>query len=53
MLYFLVKKYGEGMMLIWYETNLVTGNTMVPSKIAKCIIIKVLLAIVGSWRWGP
>jgi hypothetical protein len=33
--YFLVKKYGEGMMLIWYKTNLGVGNTMVPSEIAK------------------
>ena len=41
------------MMLIWYKTNLGVGNTMVPSEIAKYIIIKVLLAIEGSWRWGP
>jgi hypothetical protein len=26
---------------------------MVPSEIAKYVIIKVLLAIEGSWRWGP
>ena len=49
-----MKKYGEGMMLIWYKTNLGVGNTMVPSVIAKyAIISKVLLTIVGSWRWGP
>ena len=41
------------MMLIWYKTNLGVGNTMVPSEIAKYVIIKVLLTIVGSWRWGP
>ncbi len=45
--------YGVGMMLIWYKTNLGVGNTMAPSKIAKYVIIKVLLTIVGSWRWGP
>ena len=26
---------------------------MVSFKISKNIIIKVLLAILGSWRWGP
>ena len=41
------------MMLIWYKTNLGVGNTMVPSEIAKYVIIKVLLVIEGSWRWGP
>ncbi len=53
MLYFFLKKYGEGMMLIWYKTNLGVGNKMVPSEIAKYVIIKVLLTIVGSRRWGP
>ncbi len=53
MFYLSVKTYGEGMMLIWYKTNLGAGNTMVPSEIAKYVIIKVLLAIEGSWRWGP
>ncbi len=47
-LYFSVKKYGEGMMLIWYKTNLGVVNTMVPSEIAKYVNIKVLLAIAGS-----
>jgi hypothetical protein len=29
------------------------GNTIVPSEIAKYVIIKVLLYIVGFWRLGP
>jgi hypothetical protein len=41
------------MMLIWYKTNLGVGNTMVLSEIAKYVIIKVLLAIERSFRWGP
>ncbi len=44
-LYFSVKRYGEGMILIWYKTNMGVGNRMVPSEIAKYLIIKVLLAI--------
>ncbi len=51
-LYFSLKNYGEGMMLIWYKTILGVGNMMVPSEIAKYVIIKVLLAIEGSWKWG-
>ncbi len=39
-LYFSVKKYGEGMMLIWYKTNLGVGTTMVPSEIAKYVILR-------------
>jgi hypothetical protein len=34
-------------------TNLGVGNTMVSLKITENVIIKVLLAILGSWRWGP
>ena len=41
------------MMLIGYKTNFGVGNTTVPSEIAKYAIIKVLLAIEGSWRWDP
>ena len=41
------------MMLICYKTNLGVGNRMVSLKITEHVIIKVLLAILGSWRWGP
>jgi len=51
--YFSVKKYGGGMMLVCYWTNLGVGNMMVSLKITENIIMKVLLAILGSWRWGP
>ncbi len=50
MLYFSVKKYGEGMMLIWYKTNLGVGNTMVPSEIAKYIIINSLRPVGAYMR---
>ena len=52
-LFFLVKKYGGGMMLVYYQTYLGVGNMMVSLKITENAIIKVLLAILGSWRWGP
>jgi hypothetical protein len=51
--YFSMKKYGGGMILVCYKTNLGVGHTMVSLNITENTIIKVLLAILGSWRWGP
>jgi hypothetical protein len=44
---------GGGMMLVYYQTYLGVGNMMVSLKITENAIIKVLLAVLGSWRWGP
>jgi len=44
---------GGVMMLVCYQTNLGVGNTMMTLKIKENVINKVLLAILGSCRWGP
>ncbi len=47
------EKYRGGMKLVCYWTNLGVGNTMMSLKITENVIIKGLLANLGSWRWGP
>jgi hypothetical protein len=41
------------MMVVGHETNLGVRNTMMSLEITENIIIKGLLALLGSWRWGP
>ena len=44
---------GGDMTLVCDKTNLGVGNMMASLKITENVTIKVFLAILGSWRWGP
>ena len=46
-------KYGGGMILVCYYTNVGVGNSMVSLKLTEHVILELLFAFVGSWRWGP